>query len=91
MIEIKLTDFNVSRKIDDTSEKPTLTRDCGTRYYKSPEIINSNYDFKTDVWSSGCVIFELIFLEKFQEVIENQDQKVLPDQKPQRLVELLKL
>ncbi len=49
--EVKLTDFNISRKIDtDTSEKSTLTNDCGTRYYKSPEMSNSKYDYKTDVW-----------------------------------------
>jgi serine/threonine protein kinase len=53
--KVKLTDFNISRKIDDTSEKHTLTTDCGTRFYKSPEILNSKYDYKTDIWYFECV------------------------------------
>jgi len=37
----------------------------GTPYFMSPEQYNSNrYDYKTDVWSLGCVLYELITLEK---------------------------
>ena len=36
----------------------------GTPYYMSPEQINeSQYDEKTDIWSTGCVIYELVSLK----------------------------
>ena len=32
-----------------------------TRYYRAPEIIlNNKYDEKIDIWSIGCIIFELV-------------------------------
>ena len=32
-----------------------------TRYYRAPEIIlNNKYDEKIDVWSIGCIAFELV-------------------------------
>ena len=35
----------------------------GTPYYMSPELINEKeYDEKTDIWSLGCVIYELASL-----------------------------
>jgi len=35
----------------------------GTPYYMSPEQIHENaYDEKTDIWSTGCVIYELVSL-----------------------------
>lgn len=33
--------------------------------YMSPEILNSHlYNNKTDIWSFGCVLYELLTLEK---------------------------
>ena len=32
----------------------------GTPHFMSPELLNrKKYDFKTDVWSLGCVMYEL--------------------------------
>ena len=37
----------------------------GTPYFMSPEQNNANYyDKKTDIWSLGCILYELITLEK---------------------------
>jgi serine/threonine protein kinase len=37
----------------------------GSQNYMSPEVFESKmYDFKTDIWSFGCVVFELIKLDK---------------------------
>lgn len=43
----------------------------GTLKYMSPEIRqHKKYTFSADIWSLGCVIFELITLEKFFDFIE---------------------
>ena len=36
----------------------------GTPYYMSPEqVYEKQYDEKTDIWSLGCVIYELVSLK----------------------------
>ena len=40
-----------------------LTSKQGTPFYVSPEIYNDKpYDYKTDIWSLGCVIYEMVTL-----------------------------
>lgn len=35
----------------------------GTPLYMSPEVLNGNgYDWKSDVWSLGCIAYELCML-----------------------------
>ena len=64
---IKLCDFGVSRGFDDETTTMTYT---GTIKYMSPEMRECKpYSFKTDCWSSGCVLFELIKLQKFDDSI----------------------
>ena len=37
----------------------------GTPYFMSPEQYNSTrYDYKTDIWSLGCILYELVMFEK---------------------------
>ncbi|XP_065181599.1 serine/threonine-protein kinase Nek1-like isoform X1 [Sycon ciliatum] len=59
---IKLGDFGIARVLNSTAE---LARTCiGTPYYLSPEICeNKPYSFKSDVWSLGCVLYELATLK----------------------------
>ncbi|XP_060642795.2 serine/threonine-protein kinase Nek5 [Anolis sagrei] len=58
----KLGDFGIARMLSDTME---LARTCvGTPYYLSPEICeNKPYNNKTDIWSLGCVLYELCTLK----------------------------
>ena len=57
--QCKLGDMNVSKVIKD---KVLLTQ-TGTPYYASPEVWNDRpYSYKSDLWSIGCVIYELCAL-----------------------------
>ena len=60
---IKIGDFGVSKKlINNNIYAYTFV---GTPYYLSPEICqNKPYDEKSDVWSLGVVLYELITLNK---------------------------
>jgi NIMA (never in mitosis gene a)-related kinase 1/4/5 len=57
---VKIGDMNISR----TVEKGQLVRTkMGTPYYMSPEIWkNQSYDSKSDIWSFGCLLYELASL-----------------------------
>ncbi|NXY21146.1 NEK5 kinase, partial [Atrichornis clamosus] len=58
----KLGDFGIARQLNSTTE---FARTCvGTPYYLSPEICeNRPYNNKTDIWSLGCVLYELCALK----------------------------
>nr|XP_040137498.1 serine/threonine-protein kinase Nek5 [Ictidomys tridecemlineatus] len=58
----KLGDFGIARVLNNSME---LARTCvGTPYYLSPEICQSKpYNNKTDIWSLGCVLYELCTLK----------------------------
>ena len=59
---VKLCDFGVSCRIN--SEIGHAYSVVGTPYYLSPELItNKPYNSKVDIWSLGCVLYELIFLK----------------------------
>jgi len=57
---LKIGDFGISRVLN-TTHVDTL---AGTLGYMSPEILkNEPYDFSTDIWSLGCIAYELCCLE----------------------------
>lgn len=57
---IKLGDLNVSKLIKMSQMDHTQT---GTPYYASPEVwSNKPYDYKSDIWSVGCIIYEMCAL-----------------------------
>ncbi|XP_041054601.1 serine/threonine-protein kinase Nek5-like [Carcharodon carcharias] len=60
-VTVKLGDFGIARMLNNTME---LAHTCiGTPYYLSPEICaNQPYNNKTDIWSLGCVLYELATL-----------------------------
>ncbi|XP_052226578.1 serine/threonine-protein kinase Nek1-like isoform X2 [Dreissena polymorpha] len=60
--QVQLGDFGIAKVLNSTVE---LARTCiGTPYYLSPEICeNLPYNNKSDVWSLGCVLYELASLK----------------------------
>ena len=54
--KIKLADFGSCIHINNISLKGIQTR-----YYRAPEVIlKYNYDYKVDIWSIGCLLYELL-------------------------------
>ena len=58
---VKIGDLNVSKIITTMGMANTQT---GTPYFAAPEIWNNNpYDYKCDIWSVGCIIYEMAVLK----------------------------
>ncbi|XP_016069066.1 PREDICTED: serine/threonine-protein kinase Nek5 [Miniopterus natalensis] len=58
----KLGDFGIARVLNNSMELAQTY--VGTPYYLSPEICqNKPYNNKTDIWSLGCVLYELCTLK----------------------------
>jgi NIMA (never in mitosis gene a)-related kinase len=56
---LKLGDLNVSKVV----KMGLVYTQTGTPYYASPEVwADKPYDYKSDLWSIGCVIYELCTL-----------------------------
>eukprot|EP01006_Ploeotia_vitrea_P015823 TRINITY_DN46178_c0_g1_i1.p2 TRINITY_DN46178_c0_g1~~TRINITY_DN46178_c0_g1_i1.p2 ORF type:complete len:340 (+),score=29.62 TRINITY_DN46178_c0_g1_i1:97-1116(+) len=59
---IKLGDFGMAKILADSSELKQQTL-CGTPHYMPPEIAqNQPYNVKCDMWSLGCIVYELATL-----------------------------
>ena len=60
-MKVKLCDFGLSRILQGT--KYFAKTFVGTPYYMSPEQISENlYDEKSDIWSLGCLLYEMCCL-----------------------------
>jgi len=58
---IKLGDFGIAKVLEGTLEMAKTV--IGTPYYMSPELFrNQPYSYKSDIWSLGCVLYELVSL-----------------------------
>ena len=57
-MNIKLTDFGLSNKCDDSGQMDTI---CGTPPYSAPEIfLGQSYGPAVDVWSLGVVLYTMV-------------------------------
>ena len=86
---VKLADMGSCRGV---LAKPPYTEYIATRWYRAPECLltDGNYTYKMDVWSVGCVFFEMLAnyplfpgtnevdqLAKIHDVLGTPSQKVL--------------
>ena len=59
---VKLCDYGLARTIYKyNDEDPILTEFIATRWYRAPEVLfgSTKYDQRADLWSLGCVIYQL--------------------------------
>ncbi|PAA73005.1 hypothetical protein BOX15_Mlig022512g1 [Macrostomum lignano] len=59
---IKLGDFGIAKVLGSDEMAETCQ---GTPYYMSPELVQGKrYNYKSDIWALGCVLFELLTLKR---------------------------
>lgn len=71
--DLKVCDFGLARGVLDNEQmrhgmkKPLLTEYVVTRWYRAPEIMLAchEYDKPVDVWSTGCILAELLARKPF--------------------------
>ena len=56
--ELKFIDFGLSKKFSDHSK--SLKTVVGTPFYMAPEVIESKYNEKCDIWSLGVLMYVLL-------------------------------
>lgn len=72
----KICDFGLANFYTQQASK---TPDLVTCWYRAPEICMKNpfYDTKVDIWSTGCIIFELFAKKAFIYKIDDDNKKLL--------------
>lgn len=80
-LDIVLTDFGFARHIDMDNDVMIQTL-CGTPMYMAPEIMKyKKYDIKSDLWSVGVILFQMLFArppfdaKNFIDLIKNIESK----------------
>eukprot|EP00392_Amoebophrya_sp_AT5.2_P007546 g7561.t1 len=59
---IKIGDFGIARTLSHTADVAKTA--IGTPFYMSPEICQAkSYDYKSDIWACGCVLYEMSALK----------------------------
>lgn len=95
---VKIGDFGIARVLDSTVAVAITT--LGTPYYMSPEVCKGEpYRDKSDMWSLGCVLYELcMFRHAFESqsllglvycIVSERYEPVPADQYSSALAELL--
>ncbi|XP_028293432.1 MAPK/MAK/MRK overlapping kinase isoform X2 [Gouania willdenowi] len=70
---LKLADFGSCRSV---YSKPPHTEYISTRWYRAPECLLTDgyYSLKMDIWSAGCVFFEIMSLNPLFPGVNELDQ-----------------
>ena len=59
----KIGDLNTGKIIKNDNNKKQISYQVGTPSYFSPEIWkNDNFSYKSDIWSFGCIVYEMCTL-----------------------------
>ena len=67
-MEIKIGDFGISKQLNSYKTHTLTVNKAGSNYYIAPEIIYKGIcNEKSDLWSLGCIIYELFTLSIYSE------------------------
>ena len=79
--DLKIGDFGFAKEVDEMDLKNTY---CGSPLYMAPEILHyKKYDTKSDLWSVGVIIFEMItgnppyHVKNFYQLMKMIDKDIL--------------
>ena len=80
-MEIKIGDFGISKQLNLYKTHLTTKNCAGTYYYIAPEILNNGiFNEKSDIWSLGCIIYELFTLNiYFKDLYSKKIRKINSD------------
>lgn len=87
---LKLSDFGLATRIIDIIQEKDLQSKKGTPFYMAPELFQEDgvHSFYSDLWSLGCVLFELMsgsppfastFFQELVAKIVSDPAPVIPD------------
>lgn len=63
-----ISDFGISKYIFNNTNMETLGKTIQDPFYTAPECVLDNpYDYKIDIWSLGCILYELLTKTKLIE------------------------
>ena len=67
-MDIKIGGFSISKQLNSNQTHRKSINKAGTLYYIAPEILDDGiYNEKSDMWSLGCIIYELFTLNIYYE------------------------
>ena len=77
-MNVKIGDFGISKEFNTYKTHELTTKKLGSEYYASPEIIDGGkYNGKSDIYSLGCIIYELFNLSiYYKDLIRRKIKKI---------------
>ena len=76
--EIKIGDFGISKQLNSLKTTTFTKKGAGTLSYITPEILKkSSYNKKSDMYSLGCIIYELFTLNEYHTDKLSDDIKLI--------------
>ena len=92
-MEIKIGDFGIAKQLSSYSTQINKNKG-GSLYYTAPEIFDKGlYNIKSDMWSLGCILYEIFtlntyFIDNFKREIKKIDNNIY-NNRWQELINLL--
>lgn len=77
-VKVKICDFGISERWSSHHES---TPGLVTYTFRAPEILAGSkyYDGKADIWSLGCIVYQIINLESFVNLKKNDKKEIYAD------------
>lgn len=102
---IKLSDFGSSKRLDQSTSANLAATFKGSVRWMAPEVITeNNYGRKSDIWSVGCAVLEMVtgkvpwFNKDYDNPVtaifdigKSEDIPIIPEDLPQSLIEFLRM